>query len=75
MNSDDPILKAFGQSVARHRQKENYSQETLAERAALDRTYISDIERGSRNPGVRNVVLIARALNISAAALFTGGKL
>lgn len=70
MISDDPILKAFGQSVARHRQKKSYSQETLAEKAALNRTYIGDIERGSRNPGIRNVVLIARALDVSTAALF-----
>jgi DNA-binding XRE family transcriptional regulator len=50
MQKRDPILRAFGQNVARHRQARALSQEALAEKAELDRTYLSDIERGVRNP-------------------------
>lgn len=71
----DPILKLFGQTVAKNRQKQKYSQEILAERASLNRTYISDIERGARNPGIRNVVVIANALNLSAAQLLEEANL
>jgi len=48
------------------------TQEALAERADLDRTYISDIERGLRNPGILNVVRIAKALGTTAADLLRG---
>ena len=74
MRKHDKILGSFGQSLARHRRAKELSQEALAERADLDRTYLSDIERGVRNPGIRNVVLIAKALGISAADLLKGVK-
>lgn len=48
------------------------TQEALAERAELDRTYISDIERGRRNPGIVNVVRLARALGTTPAELLRG---
>ncbi len=68
----DPVLKALGQAVAKHRKAKNLSQEKLAEKADLDRTYISDIERGTRNPGIKNVVFIAKALGITTAQLLEG---
>lgn len=68
----DPLLFAFGQSVAKHRQAEELSQEALAERANINRTYLSDIERGVRNPGVRNVIRLAKALGIKTAKLMEG---
>ena len=69
MQKHDPILRSFGQSVAKHRRTKGLSQEALAEKADIDRTYLSDIERGVRNPGIRNVILIAKALDITAADL------
>ena len=45
------------------------SQEALAERADLHRTYIADIERGARNVTVKSVEKLARALEVSVAAL------
>ena len=48
------------------------TQETLAEKADLDRTYISDIERGTRNPGIKNVVRLAKALGIASSKLMEG---
>ncbi len=74
MRKRDPILRSFGQSVAKHRRGKELSQEALAEKADLDRTYLSDIERGVRNPGIRNVVLIAKALGIPASDLLKGVK-
>ena len=50
----DPSLRDFGFSVKRLREAKGLTQEALAEKADLDRTYISDIERGARNPGIKN---------------------
>jgi ribosome-binding protein aMBF1 (putative translation factor) len=72
MAKRDPVLAAFGQSVRKHRDSKGLSQEVLAEKAELDRTYISDIERGTRNPGIKNVVRLARALGIKTAKLVEG---
>ena len=74
MRKHDSILSSFGQNLARHRRAKELSQEALAEKADLDRTYLSDIERGVRNPGIRNVVLIAKALGVSASDLLKGVK-
>ena len=74
MRKRDPILCSFGQSVAKHRRDKGLSQEALAETADIDRTYLSDIERGVRNPGIKNVILIAKALGISPADLLKGVK-
>ena len=46
------------------------SQEELAERAELHRTYISDVERGARNLSLESITRLARALDISVSALF-----
>jgi transcriptional regulator with XRE-family HTH domain len=72
MRKRDPILSAFGRCVRCQRDAKGLSQEQLAEKADLDRTYISDIERGARNPGIKNVVRLARALGISTAELVRG---
>ena len=72
MPKRDPILSSFGRNVAKHRQARELSQEALAEKAELDRTYISDIERGVRNPGIKNVVRLAKALGLTAAQLLKG---
>ncbi|MBN8246020.1 MAG: helix-turn-helix transcriptional regulator [Verrucomicrobia bacterium] len=72
MAKPDPILTAFGVSVRKHRETKGFTQETLAERADLDRTYLSDVERGTRNLGVKNVVRLAKALGVSASQLLEG---
>jgi transcriptional regulator with XRE-family HTH domain len=72
MPKRDPILAAFGQNVRQRREARQFTQEVLAEKADLDRTYISDIERGTRNPGVKNVVRLAKALGVTSAKLLEG---
>lgn len=69
------VKKIFGSSVRVRRNHLGFSQETLAERANLHRTYISDVERGERNVSLENIERLAHALDISVAALFPGTEL
>lgn len=62
-----PIL--FGANVRRVRVYGKMSQEDLAFKCSLDRTYISGIERGVRNPSLANVEKIAKALKVSPSEL------
>jgi len=62
-------LKRFGQRVRELRLAAGLSQEELAERAALHRTYIGGIERGERNVVVLNLLRLARALRIRVCEL------
>jgi CheY-like chemotaxis protein len=50
------------------------SQEELAYRAGLHRTYVSDLERGARNPSLESVGKLARALESTVAMLFQGAS-
>ncbi len=65
------VNRAFGSAVRRFRVSQGLTQEALAERAGLHRTYISDIERGARNVSLVNIARIARALDISLADLMS----
>jgi len=56
--------------VRRERKKLAVSQEELGFRTGLDRTYISGIERGERNPSLKNIYKISRALKIKVKDLF-----
>lgn len=60
---------AFGRAVRELRTGQGLSQEALAERAGLHRTYIGGIERGERNVSLVNIGLLADALGVSLAAL------
>lgn len=68
MESDK--LTQFGQCLKNARIKKGLSQEKLAEAANLDRTYISLLERGKRNPSLLCIISICRALDISLSELF-----
>jgi len=68
--ADDPALLALGSAIRRHREAQNLSQESLALRADIDRSYMSSIERGKQNPGVMLVRDIAIALDVSISKLF-----
>lgn len=58
------IIEVFSSNVRFYRMKLKLSQEALAEKANLHRTYISDIERGQRNVSLENIYNIAVALEI-----------
>lgn len=62
--------RAFGARVRYLRLKAGHSQEELADLCELDRTYIGGIERGERNPSLKNILRIAGALGVSTALLF-----
>ena len=72
MSKSEPILAALGRNVRRQRDVRELTQENLAEKSGLDPTYISDIERGRRNPGIKNVAKLAKALGLSTAELCKG---
>lgn len=63
------FLKNLGLSIKLERVRRGLSQEELAERAGLHRTYIGMVERAERNITVVNLALIAKALNISIGTL------
>ena len=66
------IIKVFGTNVKLYRQNQKLSQEKLAEKCGLHRTYISDIERFRRSISLDNIQKIAIALNIKAYQLLIG---
>jgi len=72
MPQRDRTLSAFGRNVARIRTERGFSQDKLAEKAELDRTFVSGIERGVRNPGIKTVLRIARALKVPVGDLCMG---
>lgn len=65
----DPFLVAVCEAVHARRALLGISQEELAERSGLHRTYISDIERGARNPTLKTLSRLAVALEMSASQL------
>jgi transcriptional regulator with XRE-family HTH domain len=62
----------FGQRLRQVRIEVGLSQEELAFRAGLDRTYISSVERGKRNISLTNICLIAKALGVKSSFLLEG---
>lgn len=69
-----PSLNVLGRNLRRQREKREFTQEKLGELAELDPTYISGIERGTRNPGVKNIARLAKALGVSPAKLMEGAR-
>ena len=64
------ILARFGQVARKKRIALDLTQEELAEKADLHRTYVADIERGTRNVSLRNIERLANALQCSIPTLF-----
>ena len=61
--------QAFGKAMQALRKGKGLSQEKFGFEVGLDRTYISGIERGVRNPSLKNIVKIAQALGVTPAKL------
>lgn len=66
-----PILHYFGQKVRTERLKQGISQEELASRAGVHRTYIGMIERAEKNITLMNIEKIAQALGVAISELFS----
>lgn len=64
------VERAFGQVVRTIREEElNISQAELEKRTGLNRTFISDLERGIQGPGIRTIFRIAKGLETSPDSL------
>ena len=68
----EPRLLDFGTRLRHLRSEAELSQEGLGLLAGLDRTYVSGVERGTRNIGLENILKLADALAVSPSALFEG---
>lgn len=64
--------KRLGHNIRERRHTLGISQEALADAARLHRTYVGAVERGERNVSIDNIILIAKALSISANQLLDG---
>lgn len=67
-----PELIRFGENIRQCREQRAWTQEQLAEKADLDQTFISGIERGARNPTIITINKLARALKITVSELTEG---
>jgi transcriptional regulator with XRE-family HTH domain len=65
----EDVLKRFGESLRAYRLESGLSQEKLAAKAGIDRTYVGGAERGERNVALVNIVRLADALGIRPAQL------
>lgn len=74
MEISSDILIKFGEKVRRLRKERGFSQEELAYRADLHRTYIGMIERAEKNITLINIEKIANALEIKIENLFYGNN-
>jgi len=69
--TDDDLKAAFGDAVRKFRTASGLSQEKLAERANVHRTYLGDVERGLRNVALVNMHRIAAALGLPLSSLIS----
>ena len=74
-HANDPVLTALGSAIRRSRRARGISQEELAHRSALDRSYMSSIERGGQNPGVISIARIAGAMDMTMTELMAEAEL
>lgn len=66
----DVIIKKFGQKLRKERLARGLSQEALAYKAGLHRTYIGMVERGEKNITLMNIKKICEALNLKLSSFF-----
>lgn len=56
-------------AIRAERERHGWSQEKLAARSGLDRTYVSGVERGERSPNLRNLIRMSEGLEVSLSSL------
>ena len=73
MKKED-FKSSFGDAIKKTRSELRISQEELADRAGLHRTYVSDVERGRRNISLESIEKLAQALELSVSKLFARAR-
>ncbi|MGN6373767.1 MAG: helix-turn-helix domain-containing protein [Solirubrobacteraceae bacterium] len=68
-NASSSRARTFGQTLRDTRRQAQVSQDDLAQRSGVDRSAISNYERGRREPNLRTIVKLARALDVEPASL------
>lgn len=64
------VRERFGSAVKFRREELGLTQEDLADKAGIHRTYLSDVERGTRNLSLVNIEKLATALSVTMSKLF-----
>jgi transcriptional regulator with XRE-family HTH domain len=67
------VVQLLGRNVRRYRKLKGMTQEQLALEAGMERSYVSDLERGERNPSVRALGRLAVALSVEPMSLLDTG--
>jgi transcriptional regulator with XRE-family HTH domain len=65
------LAEILGRNIRAVRKRRGSSQEQLALDAGMKRSYVSDMERGTRNPSIKAIARLALALDVDPAALLT----
>ena len=68
MGQSSPQMR-LGQAVRKAREELGFSQEELAEKCGLHRTYVGSVERGERNVSIVNIVKLAWGLGVEGSEL------
>ncbi|WP_084384802.1 helix-turn-helix domain-containing protein [Novosphingobium naphthalenivorans] len=65
------VVQLLGENVRHYRKLKGMTQEQLALEAEMERSYVSDLERGTRNPSVRALARLAEALQVEPQCLLS----
>lgn len=68
------LLPFVGPAIRYHREIAQLSQEELADKASIDRTYVSGVERGIKNPSIKVLQRLSHALGVDLDELLTTAK-
>ena len=71
-STKNEILRIFGGNLRSARKASNLSQEELADKCGLDRSYIGSVERGERNVTLFNIFRISQSIGLSSSKLLEG---
>jgi transcriptional regulator with XRE-family HTH domain len=69
-----PVLKRLGERIRQLRTAKNWTQEDLAGECGLDRSYVSGLEVGRRNPTYLNLLKLAKSFGIAVVSLLDFGS-